>query len=64
MDGEQTYHELIRINPSARIIISSGYYAQDMESLFSSGGRVGFIQKPFTLNELADKIQTMLTINS
>lgn len=63
MDGEQTYRELIKINPSARIIISSGYGAQDMKSVFSSGGQVDFIQKPFTITELGAKIQTILAIN-
>lgn len=60
MDGEETYQELFKINPTIRVIVSSGYNSQEIAARFAMKGWVGFIQKPFTFQELAGKIQSSM----
>jgi signal transduction histidine kinase/CheY-like chemotaxis protein len=60
MSGEQVFHELRRIKPDARIILSSGYSEEHATSRFSGYALAGFLHKPFTPDELRDKIQQVL----
>ena len=56
LGGEETFTELRRIDPSVRVVLMSGYNAQDMTSHFVGRGLATFIQKPFTVNQLLDVI--------
>jgi len=51
-DGIATFHQLVRIRPGIKVILSSGYSEQD--SLKSLSGRKpdGFIQKPYSMSDL------------
>jgi two-component system cell cycle sensor histidine kinase/response regulator CckA len=60
MDGEETFRELRRLAPNARVILASGYNEMDATSRFVGKGLAGFIQKPFTLAELEAKIRESL----
>ena len=62
MDGEQCFRELRKINPGAKVIISSGYNKQDVTQKFDGKGLAGFIQKPYTLSELKETIKNVWTI--
>jgi PAS domain S-box-containing protein len=52
LSGEQVFHEMRRINPEVRVLLSSGYNEQDATSHFVGKGLAGFIQKPWSPNEL------------
>ncbi len=56
MDGHETYEALTEIDDKVRVLLCSGY-AKDykIETLLAKGAR-GFLQKPFDLQSLANKV--------
>ena len=60
MDGEQAFRELRRIRSDVRVIMSSGYNEQEVTQRFAGKGLTGFIQKPFQLAGLAEKLREVL----
>ncbi|MBT0663659.1 PAS domain S-box protein [Geobacter pelophilus] len=57
MDGEQTFRELRIIDPSVKVVISSGYSEYEVTQKFAGKGLAGFIQKPFKLSTLKEVLQ-------
>ncbi|MCK4943278.1 MAG: response regulator, partial [Candidatus Aminicenantes bacterium] len=62
MDGEEAFRELTRIEPKIKVILSSGYSEQEATSHFIGQGLAGFIQKPYSLNQLIDKLNEVLMV--
>ena len=60
MDGEETFQELRRIRPDVRVILSSGYTEQKIAQRFAHKGLNGFIQKPYGIRAICDKIRQVL----
>ena len=60
LDGEETFRELRRIRPDVRVILSSGYDEQETTSRFAGKGLAGFLQKPYGLRPLGEKIRQVL----
>lgn len=60
LSGKETFHALRRINPSVRVLLSSGYSLDDQAREIIQNGCKGFIQKPFTMVELSKKIRKSL----
>jgi two-component system, cell cycle sensor histidine kinase and response regulator CckA len=60
MDGEETFRELRRIDPDIRVIMSSGYNEQEIAQKITGKGLSGFIQKPYSLNNLTDMLKKVL----
>ena len=60
MDGEETFRELRRIDPDVLVIMSSGYSEQDVTGRFAGKGLAGFIQKPYQLKSLEEKLREVL----
>ena len=56
MNGEETFSELRRIQPSVRVLLTSGYNEQDATHRFAAKGLAGFIQKPFQLAVFIEKM--------
>ncbi len=56
MDGEETFRELRLLRPSVRVILCSGYNEQDATQRFTGEGLAGFLQKPYTMMELREKL--------
>jgi two-component system, cell cycle sensor histidine kinase and response regulator CckA len=52
MDGAEAFAEMQRLNPSVRIVLTSGYSAQDLENRFAGVGLAGIIQKPYSIEKL------------
>lgn len=52
MSGEEAFRELRKINPDIKVVLTSGYNEQDVTSYFVGKGLAGFVQKPFTQEEL------------
>jgi CheY-like chemotaxis protein len=56
MDGDETFRELQRLDASVRVLLISGYNEQDATEHFAGKGLAGFVQKPYRLSELLEKI--------
>jgi PAS domain S-box-containing protein len=64
LDGEACFRELRLIKPDVKVILSSGYNEQDVVNLFAGKGLAGFIQKPYTSEELVAKVRDVLGTRS
>lgn len=60
MGGEETFHALRRIRPDIPVIISSGYSESEVLAQFAGQGIAGFIEKPYQLDALKIKIQSVM----
>jgi len=54
MDGIRCFSEMKRIRPDIKVVMSSGYSEQDATSRLPDESVAGFIQKPYTHDQLAD----------
>jgi nitrogen-specific signal transduction histidine kinase/CheY-like chemotaxis protein len=63
MDGEQAYTELRRLRPDARVVLMSGFNAQEALLRFPGRGLAGFLQKPFTIASLSATVREVLDGN-
>ncbi|MCG2767240.1 MAG: response regulator [Anaerolineae bacterium] len=65
MDGGQLSDQIRKINSKAAIIMISGYFYQEdkaIEEGLAQGLYVGFISKPFELNEVRSAARTALEV--
>jgi PAS domain S-box-containing protein len=60
MDGEQTFAELRRLLPDVRVVLMSGFNAQEALVRFSGKGLANFLQKPFTIESLREVVRGVL----
>lgn len=60
MGGEKSLKELLKINPHAKIIISSGYAAHQIAKNPWEYGAIGFICKPFVFDDFLSTIKNAL----
>ncbi|MFZ5573051.1 MAG: hybrid sensor histidine kinase/response regulator [Thermodesulfobacteriota bacterium] len=60
MGGGAVYDLLKSINPRVKVLLSSGYSIDGQATDILSRGCNGFIQKPFSLNEVSLKIRRIL----
>jgi two-component system cell cycle sensor histidine kinase/response regulator CckA len=60
MSGSETFDRLKEINPDVKILLSSGYSINGQATNIMQRGCDGFIQKPFNMNQLAERIQKIL----
>jgi CheY-like chemotaxis protein len=60
MSGEEVFHEMRMIRPDVEVILTSGYnQAQALESVGPSQVS-GFLQKPYTGDELASAVRSII----
>jgi signal transduction histidine kinase len=60
MDGEHAVREIRRVAADVPVLFMSGYDAQDVLSRFADAGRARFLQKPFSMDALAEALQALL----
>jgi CheY-like chemotaxis protein len=60
MDGGQTFDKIREVQPRLPVLLSSGYSINGMASGILERGCNGFIQKPFKIHELSQKIRDVL----
>jgi CheY-like chemotaxis protein len=60
LDGAETLDELRRIDDSVQVVLCSGYSEQDVSDRFEGRGFAGFIQKPYSSEELAGVLRRVL----
>ncbi len=61
MGGGDTYDRLKEIDPNIKVLLSSGYSVDGVATRILDRGCNGFIQKPFNLKQLSQKIRGILT---
>ena len=60
MGGAETFEVIRKIDPSANVVLSSGYSLDGLASGIMERGCKAFIQKPFTINLLSQKLRDVL----
>lgn len=63
MSGAKVFGQIKRINPEAKVILSSGYSLEGEASEIMAQGCNAFIQKPFGIMDLSQKIREVLAGN-
>ncbi|HUU40593.1 MAG TPA: response regulator, partial [Desulfatiglandales bacterium] len=58
--GEETYNRMKEINPKIKVLLSSGYSLESQAAEILSRGCNGFMQKPFSINDLSHSITSAL----
>lgn len=59
MGGKEAIQELLKIDPNAKAIVSSGYSEDPMIANFQEYGFRGMLAKPFTLNNLSQALHKL-----
>jgi PAS domain S-box-containing protein len=60
MGGGDTHDRLRKINPEIKVLLSSGYSVDGQATEILERGCDGFIQKPFSMKDLSQKIREIL----
>jgi len=60
MGGSETFDQLKEMDPSLRVLLSSGYSLNGQASQIMKRGCNGFIQKPFNIEQISKKIREIL----
>jgi PAS domain S-box-containing protein len=60
MAGGETFNRLKEVNPAVRVILSSGYSLNGQAKEILDRGCMGFLQKPFSLSDLSQKVRQVL----
>jgi CheY-like chemotaxis protein len=60
MSGRELYHKLLEINPGIKIVLASGYFPpEELEEAWTEG-IMGFVQKPYQIEDLAAELRLVL----
>jgi len=60
MGGGETFDRLKKINPESKVLLSSGYSVDGQATKILERGCDGFIQKPFNMRQLSNKVREIL----
>jgi CheY-like chemotaxis protein len=60
MGGGEVFDQLKRIDPRVKVLLASGYSMQGQAREIMNRGCIGFIQKPFTLQDLSVRLMGIL----
>lgn len=60
LDGAETFHQLKILHPTVKVVLTSGFNEEDAAQRFNGKGLTGFLQKPYHLTELREKIEAVL----
>ena len=63
MDGGETYDRMKAINPDIKVLLASGCNIEGKAEEILQRGCDGFIQKPFSINEVSQKLREILDNN-
>jgi two-component system cell cycle sensor histidine kinase/response regulator CckA len=62
LSGEQVLSELQRVKPEVHVVVMSGYTRHEAAQLFSALTPAGFLQKPFTSDELRSAVRGVIIL--
>lgn len=60
IDGVTAFNEMKKINPDVPVILCSGYSEEDATRSFSGERLAGFLQKPYRLDLLKSKLESVI----
>ena len=60
MSGSETLLELRKLNPTIEIVLMSGYPETSTMEKFGGDSHLSYLEKPFTLEKLIFKMETLL----
>lgn len=60
MSGGEVFDEIKKFNPKAKVLLSSGYSLNGQASRIIERGCDGFIQKPFSINDISKQLRKIL----
>ena len=63
MDGTEAFARMRRVRPDLRVVLMSGYSEPDATVAFAGKGLAGFLQKPFELIHLHDKVRAVFEMS-
>ena len=61
MSGGETFDQLKAMDPDVKVLLSSGYSKDGQATEIINKGCAGFLQKPFCLDSLGEKVQQTLS---
>jgi two-component system, cell cycle sensor histidine kinase and response regulator CckA len=61
MCGGDLYAHLLGVRPDLKVIVCSGYTIDGKVEQILASGAQGFIQKPYSLAELSEKLSNVLS---
>jgi CheY-like chemotaxis protein/anti-sigma regulatory factor (Ser/Thr protein kinase) len=59
MGGQEAVQEILKINPAAKVIVSSGYSNDQVMAAYKDYGFAGSLAKPFQMDDLVEVIRTV-----
>ena len=62
MGGSDSYDKLKEMNPDIKVLLSSGYSIDGQATEILDRGCKGFIQKPFNMKQLSQKMREILEV--
>ena len=60
MNGQETLEAMRAIEPAIKVLVSSGYFREELADGLVARGAVGFLQKPYRLTTLAEELKKVL----
>jgi CheY-like chemotaxis protein len=60
MDGKAAYEKMVEMKPDLKVLVASGYTLNGQAEELLQKGAHGFIQKPYSLENIAAKIRQVL----
>lgn len=64
MSGTETLHEILRFDPSARVVVTSGSVNEEVQVAFLEQGFVDVLAKPYEAGELSQKVHKIASMPS
>lgn len=61
MGGDEVFREIRRIDPAARVVLTSGYPEEEMSKRFAGQEVFGFVQKPEPIDRIIARLHEALT---
>ncbi|MEW6735698.1 MAG: PAS domain S-box protein [Acidobacteriota bacterium] len=58
--GHEAFQQLKKINPNVKVLLSSGYSQDGLAQQLLNEGVLGFIQKPYAVKDLLDKVRFII----
>ena len=63
LGGEEALIEMRRIEPDARILLTSGYSEDEAMHRIAARRGVAFLKKPYQLDELVERLEEVLHLD-
>lgn len=60
LNGADTFQELRKIDPTVKVVLSSGFDEAEATRQFVGQGLAGFLQKPYNMKNLVQKVEGYL----